>query len=445
MKEKTNWKDFFSNLLKSIINTKHLFRFSVYTWITPLIIFIITCGVISIPTIVSYNSIEASDITSNVLYLDQVFAHTLSKDIKCSINDSKLNCEQGFSYQELYEFKNNDSSNIKYSIFVNSDISNIKFNTGSFGQHFDTDNYLILFESTFRYRYTYHDPRTESVKTYELYGFYDNLNGINLSTLYNDSISIANSALDTFNAEATAYANNNNIDINVAKQTLLTEKGFSSEIELKDKASNDYLLEKGTMIIYEGYRSLAKETIYNGVLANVTMYLTFILICALLFKGNFLLKKNKGFKYSQGIKLSLVSSLQSLLIASFLYLLGFDLMSMLGLAMTIRVIYIYCRYTGSKKNKVWLDDLYAYSKDERFNVDYTNIKFTDPFGKNDLGECKTCKAKLKEKKGVVYCPNCNPIKSRKSNIKKCPNCGAKLAMKEDKAHCNHCNEDFDLK
>lgn len=447
MKKKTNIKEFFKDLLNSIIKTKNLFKFSLYSWITPLIIFIVTCGVISIPTIVSFNSIKVSDITSNVLYLDQVIAHALSNDVKCNINDSKLICDEGYSYEELYEFENNDNTKVKYKIYVNADISNVNFNVGKFGQRFDTDNYIIFFESSFAYRYTYHDPRTESVQEYALYGFYDNLNGTNLSTIYTDSLTHGENAINAFSNEVTTYMNTNNVSSEVATQTLLTEKGFTTINELKEKAINDYLLDESNTIIYQGYKALASQTIYNGILANVAMYLMFILISALLFKGNFLLKKNKGFKYSQGIKLALVSSLQSLIIALVLYLIGMDLMNALGLAMTVRILYIYCRYTGSKKNTQWLDDLYEFSGNERFKVDYSNIKLTDPFGNKDLGNCPNCNHKLKMKNDVVYCPKCdsNKKKDKKLDIKKCPNCGAKLSVNEDKAHCNYCNEDFDLK
>jgi hypothetical protein len=96
------------------------------------------------------------------------------------------------------------------------------------------------------------------------------------------------------------------------------------------------------------------------------MYGIFILIIALLIKGNYLLKRSKGLKYSQCLKISLVSSLQSALISLVLSLFGISFTTVFGLLLAVRVIYIYIRYTGSKKNVEWLEDLYT--KDERFKV-----------------------------------------------------------------------------
>ena len=75
-------------------------------------------------------------------------------------------------------------------------------------------------------------------------------------------------------------------------------------------------------------------------------YLLFMLIVALLIKGNYMLKRKVGFKYSQALKIGIVSSLQSSLIALVLSLFGMDFLTVLGLAIVVRILYIYIKYQG---------------------------------------------------------------------------------------------------
>lgn len=317
-------KEISIDLFKSLYKTMDLFKFCIHNWITPLLIFILICAVMVVPTINTYNSIKLEDITKNVSYLDKVVAHVLSNDVKCSINDSKLTCDEGYSYREVYEFKNNNDDTIKYNIFINTSVSDIDFSVGSFGEHFDTDNYLIFFETTFTYRYAYHNPQTETVNEYKLYGFYDNLNGINLHDVYTTS--------------------------------------------LQQEDSQAYLLSQGQNIIVEGYKAVASELILTTLVSNIGLYILFMLVVALLLKGNFLLKRKKGFKYSQALKIAIIGSLQSVLIALVLSLFNMNFSDMFGLAICVRMLYIYIRYTGSKKNTKWIEDLYELTKDERFNI-----------------------------------------------------------------------------
>ena len=94
----------------------------------------------------------------------------------------------------------------------------------------------------------------------------------------------------------------------------------------------------------------------------------FLLVVALLVKGNYLIKRKKGFKYSQSLKVAIIASMQSATIALVASLFGMDFMNILGLALTVRILYIYIKYTGSKKNTQWLDDLYKLTNDERFKI-----------------------------------------------------------------------------
>ena len=88
----------------------------------------------------------------------------------------------------------------------------------------------------------------------------------------------------------------------------------------------------------------------------------------MLLKGNYLFNRKKGFTYGQCIKVTIISSIQSYLIALCLSFVGFDLVVVFGLALTVRALWLWARYTSSRKNTQWLDDLYKLTNEERFNI-----------------------------------------------------------------------------
>ena len=96
--------------------------------------------------------------------------------------------------------------------------------------------------------------------------------------------------------------------------------------------------------------------------------LLFLLIVSSLICGNYLLKRKKGFTFAQSFKIAIVASIQSIFIAVGLRIMGLDFVNALCLSLTVRILYIYIKYTGSSKNIAWIDELYAISNDERFKV-----------------------------------------------------------------------------
>ena len=326
MTKKEKIKTYLHDLLFCTFNTKSLFKFAIYSWITPLVVFILVCAAISLPPVISYNRLTSESVTSNVLYLDKIMAHVLSTDVKCHVEDKRFLCDEGYSYEEIYEFKNSNNDTIKYKIVINKSISDMKFDLGEYGTHYDSDNYLVFFETTFAFRYALHDIKTEKVKATTLYAFYDNMEGWNLSDIYTQS---------------------------------LTQENPES-----------YLLAKSNEMILGGYKALLKEQIYTSLVADIGMYVVLILIIGLLIKGNLMFKRKKGFKYSQSLKIGLVASLQSMIIAFVLSLFGMNFMALFGLILVARIIYIYIRYTGSRKHLEWLNDLYVLTNDDRFKVEW---------------------------------------------------------------------------
>lgn len=313
-------KQYFSDLFYSLFDTNRLFKFSVYSWLTPLIIMIITFAIMLTPVFVGYASINNEVITANIPEIDDVIAETLKRNYSCSIKDKELNCDK------QYDVFNSQQGLFTYKVYVNSNLSGLEFNVGTFNEEAANENYLIFFKESFSYRKVTRDPGTGKVVVYKNDSFYDMLDGVSFSEIYQTGMS------------------------------------------LEGQAQDEYFQQEADNIILKGFKAYAGETIYLSIVSNVGTYLLFVLVVALLIKGNYLLKRKKGFSYSQSLKVVFVSSMQSVLAAIVLYLFGINFINALGLAITVRSLYIYIKYTGSKKNTAWIETLYKETQDERFNV-----------------------------------------------------------------------------
>ena len=326
MTKKEKAKTYIKDLAYSLFDTKYLFKFYRYSVITPLVLLLITIAIMLAPTLIVYSNLSLDDITNKTVYLQDAIKATLSKGFDCSVNDNKLSCAQEYDYFD-YSYTDEKDITTTYRVFVNTNISGIDFTINDYATVAPTDNYIVFTEESFLYRYAQRDPVTKSVTEYKLQSFYDNLNGFD----FNQVTQEYNSIEDAQEAEA-------------------------------------YLDNQSETLIVEGYRAVLKESIVIILATNIGSYLLFILVASLLIKGLYLLKRNKGFTLSQSIKIALVSSLQSIIVALVLSAVGVEFVNALGLATFARIMYIYVRYTGSRKNTQWIDNLYTEFKDERFNI-----------------------------------------------------------------------------
>lgn len=333
-KKKEDIKKYLKDLGLSTIHTKNLFRFGVRHWITPLIIFLITIACFIVPPYIKNNSQTGQEAINKtgVLYADTALSHILSTDVKCKVNDSyKLECDEGYKFIESHkEFENEYGKKIYYDLYVNApnEITaldeNEHFKVSSFSD--PGDNYIALYEETFIIRYVHRNDDTGSYYISKLYGFYNDLQGLNLHQKYDE--------------------------INALSQ----EERSAKYTELAHE------------IIVKGYQAANVEASFIQLTSNLFSYLLLLAVAALLVKGNYLLNTKKGLKYTQCIKITIMMSTSALPIAIILNLLGFDLITLFGLILTCRALYVWLRYTASRKNIMWLNDLYEYSHDSRFLV-----------------------------------------------------------------------------
>lgn len=330
--KKTKFINYLKDLGLSLIHTKNLFKFGVKHWITPLIVFSIITTLIVIPPYLRNNFSTGDEVVANTqtLYSDKVLAHALSQNVQCQIKEGKLSCAEGYKHVETYTFTNEQEKSIKYNIYINA-IEDVRildeqeyFKLEKYNK--DGDNYIALFEDSYMIRFVSRSLYSSDYIVRNSFGFYTELEGYDFSKVYNDT---------------------KNLD---KEQT---------DLKLNQEADK---------IIELGYKAAHAEEQFIQLSSNLLSYLILIAIVAVLIKGTYLLNRRKGFTYSQCIKVTIMASMQSYLIALILRLFGFDLVVMFGLALTARTLYLWARYTSSRKNTKWLDDLYKLTNNERFNI-----------------------------------------------------------------------------
>ena len=319
-------KTFFKDLLYSIVDTKYLFKFHKYNWATPLVVLFITVAIMLVPILIVYSTLSIDDITTNVVHLEKAIANTLISDYDCSINGDKLTCAEPYTYYD-YSYTDDKGITTTYRVYVNTSLEGINFNVEGYDTVAPTDNFIVFTEEVFQFRYTYRDPINKQVHQYKLECSYENLNGVSFKDIKQNYLSKAN-----------------------------------------DTEAQTYIIQEAENFILEGYKAMAKEKIFVTLTTDIGAYLLFIVVASILIKGTYLLKRNKGFTLSQSMKITFVASIQSLIIATSGMFMGLDFVNVLSLTIFVRILYIYIKYTGSRKNTQWIDDLYKEYKDERFNV-----------------------------------------------------------------------------
>ena len=337
---KTNkFVSFWKDLGKSLISTEYLFKFGIKHWITPLIVFLTITTLIVIPPYLQNNNLSGDEVLTytGVYYADDALSYALSTDVKCKIVDNHLSCDEGYKLvAKEMEFENDYGKKVEYDIFINADEEIAALDDQAYFkiEKFPDagDNYIALYKESFIMRYVYRNDDTGDYATYKTYGFYTELNGLDLHQVYTEAISL--------------------------EETTKNEKFDTIADE----------------IIAKGFKVSNAEMNFIKLTSNLFSYLLLVAIAAVLIKGNYLLNRHKGFKYSQCIKVTIIASIQSYVIGFIFSLFRFNLVNVFGLALTFRVLYIWFRYTASRKNTQWLENLYKLTNDERFKLEVNQAK-----------------------------------------------------------------------
>jgi len=312
---KTSFKENCKSLFKSCIDTRVLFERRKNSFLIPLLIFVLSIMMMCLPNfLLSYTS-NNETLLQKLPGADVALETLFTSSIDCKVENEKLVCAE-----EQEPILVVVGSDIKYTIIANQDTISTDTNV-VFGNPKDSDNLVMLLEDFVRIRYVQHDYVNEKVEKYEIVGYYSKLEGFDF-------------------------------------------KKISSEL-----SSNPDLLDE-TIVDFVGkvHKSTLAVSLYTNFISAITSYTLFVLVTSLMIKSATLFKRKKGFTFYESLKISLTSSLTSLLISSVLLLLfGLNFSTIFGLIYLGRIVYIYIRYFFSSKNNIY-KELYSSTGEERFKL-----------------------------------------------------------------------------
>jgi len=312
-------------LFKSCTDNKILFERRKNSILIPIIIFIISIFMVTVPSYLSSNKLSSEKVMKNFPYIEEPMKKLLTYSLDCSVEDAQLICaddaikiNEPINVTQLDE--NGDETVIAtyYIMANNSTIKNIdvEYNTPK-----KTDNIILLLKNYIKIRYIVRDHVNEEIISYEIIGDYSEFEGYNFKEI--------------------------------------SEK-LTSNPELADKEIIDF--------IYTTYLSTLDTQLLVNLSSSLLSFLFFVLISSLILKGPYLFRRKKGFKFSECLKISLTSSLPALLAGILIYFIfGMDFALVYGIIYIIRIIYIYFKYILSNKNSIF-KELYNQTGEERFNI-----------------------------------------------------------------------------
>ena len=312
---KKKFIDNLKSLFKSSYDNKILFERRKNSFLAPIIIFVLTICMMILPSFFVLNSKSSADIMKSFPKINEPLSTLLTSNLNCSVKDNKLDCAEDAEQINLLV-----GDEIKYTIMANlSTIGtniDVVYNTPK-----DTDNFILLLQNFIKIRYVERDHVNQKVITYEILGDYSELEGYNFqevsNRIYNDS-SIINQEIENF--------------------------------------------------IFKTYHSTIDTNLIVNLSSSLLSLLLLILTVSFAFKFPTLLKRRKGFKFSECLKLSATSSLSAFIIGTLLFfVVNIDFSIIFGMTFIIRALYVYFKYITSGKNSIF-KELYTKTGEERFNI-----------------------------------------------------------------------------
>lgn len=303
------------SLLKSFISNRELFKRRTYSIIIPLIFFLISCATLSIPSYFSSRKMEFDTISKNFPSLEEAMEELLTSGLKCTVSNATLVCDKDSpAVNKVVTTENN----IKYTIIANQ--KSIALDTTvDQNKAKDTDNIIIFLNNYIRIRYVIRDY-VNPVEVNEILGDYSIFEGINFEEL--------------------------------STELLENENTQSNEVQ---------------GFILSTYKSTLKTQLFLNIVSSFISFSLLVLVSCIMLKGQYLLKRKKGFKFSDCLKISLTTTFPALLISLLISLLSTaDFATVFGFIFVARIVFIYLKYIFPKNN-IFIN-LYEETRDERFNV-----------------------------------------------------------------------------
>lgn len=313
MKEKI--KNSCSSFFKSIFNNRELFERRNYSSFFPFVIFLLIISMMILPSYIAATNLDSDMVMKNFPKINAPVEKLLTSSLDCHVTDGTLVCSE-----DAIEINTIVGEDIEYTLVANQDSFSI--NTAvSYEEPKKTDNIIILLKNYIKIRYCERDHVNKKVISYEVIGNYSKFEGYNFK-------------------------------------------------EISDKISNDPSLLENEIsnFVYNTYSSTLKTQTIAKLSSSLFSLTLFILISSLILKWPTLLKLNKGFKFSQCLKISITASAPALIFATIIYFLfGIEFFLSFALIYVVRILFIYFKYFFTTKNDIFAA-IYNKTHEERFNL-----------------------------------------------------------------------------
>lgn len=304
----------FKLYFKSFINNRVLFDFRKKTILIPILIFFLMIFLLSVPSYLSAKSIKGNDLMRNFPKIEKPIERLLTSSLDCTVKNGILTCaEDSLTINEVI----GEENDIKYTVIANE--KTIALDTDVvYDNPKNWDNMIFLYTQTIRIRYVHRDHVNKSVNVYEIIGDYSEFENF------------------SFKEIADKIANNPEI--------------LQSEIQ---------------NFVITTYKSTLDTRLLVQISSSILSFSLLALVSCIIIKGKLRLKK--GFKLTDSFKISMISSLPSIVISIPLALMyGVNMAaSIFGFIFVGRIIFIYFKYIAN--NKIF-KELYELEKNERYNI-----------------------------------------------------------------------------
>lgn len=312
---KEKFKSNIKTLAKSTYSNRALFEVRKQSFLAPILIFLLCIVMMCVPSYIISKNVKVSNIMKNFPEISAPIENLLTRNLDCKVTNATLVCDEG---AESLNVVVGDS--IKYTVIAN--VSTISANTDVVYENpKDTDNLILLLSKYIKIRYAQRDYVNEKVNVYEIIGDYSKFENLDFKEL--------------------------------------TQKLSDNPDSLNFEIEN---------FVYTTYVSTLDTKLLVNLSSLLISFLFLVIVATIILKMPYIFRRKKGFKFSECLKMSLVSSLPAMIFGTLLYfMMGIDFATSFGLIFIVRIVFIYFKYSFSNKNNIY-KTLYEQTKEERFNI-----------------------------------------------------------------------------
>lgn len=297
---------------KSIYNSLALFKLRKKSFITALGVLVITIFLSTMPSFLKYANEDGTQMINRLPRFENAMNHIfLNEDYKidCEIKDNLLVCDEGYSLEKIIVTPTGANTDVKYNLIVNTTMID---NEATFEGAPENENFIYFGREGFIAKYVVRDHTKEEVNPVYIRGDYSLNEGFNFKEAFERT----------------------------------------RDIETDDDRGR-YASILSITLVSNIIKSSNKQQFIGFLTMISTAVVAFVLISSFILKGYNLFNKGKGFKFKETLKIACFATLQPLVIAYALLIVGLDYTMTFSFAYLFRIAFLYFRYITSKKSNLF--------------------------------------------------------------------------------------------